>query len=87
MHLEHFVGKQKSLHGDALSLQCYYQKFEMGKQKSPSGIPPGLFCFPKFIQTINDLIFISQWVIDINTDGNGIFLLTHSLPMFLKDEF
>ena len=44
----------------------------MGKQKSPGGVPSGLFCFPKLIQTLNDLIFISQWVININT-GNGFF--------------
>ena len=86
MHLEDFVGKQKSLRGispglfcfpmgkqkspsDALSLQWYYKQFEMGKQKSPGGLPLGLFCFPKIIQTINDLIFISRWVININT-GN-----------------
>ena len=43
-----------------------------GKTKSPGGVPSGLFCFPKFIQTLNDLIFISQWVININT-GNEYF--------------
>ena len=45
----------------------------MGKQKSPGGVPSGLFCFPKFIQTLNDLIFISWWVININT-GKAFFL-------------
>ena len=34
------MGKQKS---DDLSLQWYYKQFEMGKQKSPSGLPLGLF--------------------------------------------
>ena len=66
------MGKQKSP-SDALSLQWYYKQFEMGKQKSPSGLPLGLFWFPKIIQTINDLIFISWWVININT-GNEYFL-------------
>ena len=42
----------------------------MGKQKSPGGVPSGLFCFPKLIKTLNDLIFISRWVININA-GNG----------------
>ena len=64
------MGKQKSP-SDALSLQWYYKQFEMGKQKSPGGLPLGLFCFPKIIQTINDLIFISRWVININT-GNEL---------------
>ena len=66
------MGKQKSP-SDALSLQWYYKQFEMGKQKSPGGLPLGLFCFPKIIQTINDLIFISQWVININA-GNVEFV-------------
>ena len=42
----------------------------MKKQISPGGLPSGLFCFPKFIKTLNDLILISQWVIYINT-GNS----------------
>ena len=63
------MGKQKSP-GDALSLQWYYKQFEMGKQKSPGGLPLGLFCFPKIIQTINDLIFISRWVINIKTEND-----------------
>ena len=66
------MGKQKSP-SDALSLQWYYKQFEMGKQKSPGGLPLGLFCFPKIIQTINVLIFISLWVINMNT-GTANFL-------------
>ena len=47
-------------------------EYLMGKQKSPGGIPPGVFCFLKLIQTINDLIFISWWFINIST-GNVFF--------------
>ena len=70
------MGKQKSL-SDALSLQLYYKQFEMGKQKSPGGLPLGLFCFPKIIQTINDLIFISRWVININTGNENLWPSYH----------
>ena len=54
----------------------------VGKQKRPGGIPLGLFCFPKFIKALNDLIFLSSWVININT-GNGNFS-THLEGFFLE---
>ena len=66
------MGKQKSP-SDASSLQWYHKQFEVGKQKSPGGLHLGLFCFPKIIQTINVLIFISLWVINMNT-GTANFL-------------
>ena len=37
----------------------------MGKQKSPSGIPPGGFCFPTVRYTLNNRIFISRWFITV----------------------
>ena len=37
----------------------------MGKQKSPSSIPPGGFCFPTVRYTINNRIFISRWFITV----------------------
>ena len=53
----------------------------MGKQKSPGGVPSGLFCFRKLIQTQNDLIFISGWVDNINAGNEFLFF---NLILFCK---
>ena len=44
----------------ALGVFC----FPWGKQKTPGGISPGVFCFPRIIKTPNNRIFISVWVIN-----------------------
>ena len=51
---------------------------KMGKQKSPSGIPPGGFCFPTVRYTLNNRIFISQWFITVIPE-NGHFQFSESI--------
>ena len=60
----------------------------MGKQKSPGGVPSGLFCFSKLIQTLNELIFISQLVTNINTGNGNVLPWTISItdPGFISKE-
>ena len=54
----------------------------MGKQKSPSGIPPGGFCFPTVRYTLNNRIFISQWFITVTSENS--FLLDREIMLVVE---
>ena len=57
----------------------------MGKQKSPSGIPPGGFCFPAVTFTLNNRIFISQWFITVIPEN--VYLHLKKLPVESYKQF